>query len=128
LKGNITDQWSISAGYTYLENETAAGDTRRESPENSFSIWNNYQVNEKLAFGLGVIYQDDSLTGDGSSSELPSYVRVDAGVSYALSESFTIALHVENLFDTDYYPSSHSTHQVTVGAPLNATLSVSGSF
>ena len=37
-------------------------------------------------------------------------------------------LTVENLTDELYFPSSHSMHQVTVGAPLNARLSISGRF
>jgi len=39
-----------------------------------------------------------------------------------------LQLNVENLTDTLYFPNAHSTHQVTVGAPINARLSLIGSF
>ncbi len=57
-----------------------------------------------------------------------SYTRVDAAVFYKLSDSYRIQLNVENLFDTDYYPHSHSTHQISVGAPINAALTIRGEF
>jgi len=128
LKGKISDQWFVNAGFTHLDSKTASGKITRDTPENSFSIWNNYKVNDKLALGLGLIYQDETLTGNGSSSKLPSYFRVDAGAAYQLNEACRISLHIENLFDTDYYPTSHSTHQATVGAPINATLGVTYRF
>ncbi len=128
LKGNITDQWFITTGYTYLDSKTPSGDTTRDTPEHAFSIWNKYQVNDKLDLGLGLTYQDESLTGNGSSSRLPSYVRVDAGASYQLNQDCKLSLHIENLFDTNYSPTSHSTHQTTVGAPINATFAVKYRF
>ena len=59
---------------------------------------------------------------------LPSYTRVDAAVFYDLSASTRIQLNVENLTDELYFPNSHSTHQATVGAPINARLSVTARF
>ena len=130
LKGYITDKLSINAGYTYLDAENANGSRPRETPEHSASIWGTYQVNEKLSFGLGLVYQDESLAQDSDSSDatLPDYVRVDAGISYQLNDNYNIGLHIENLFDTDYFPTSHTDDQVTVGAPINATFSVRGTF
>jgi catecholate siderophore receptor len=37
-------------------------------------------------------------------------------------------VNIENLTDTDYFPSSHSTHQATVGAPLNARFAITKDF
>lgn len=128
LKGSVTDAWFISAGYSNLEGETSSGETPRELPEHSFSLWNNYQATDKLSLGLGFTYQSESLISDGGSDKLPSYTRFDAAASYKVSDAVKVQLNVENLFDSTYYPSAHSTHQVTVGAPLNAKLSVSAKF
>lgn len=128
LQGRLTDNLSIQAGYTKLDGETADGEDPRELPDNMASIWTSYQANEKLGFGLGVVYQDDSLISDGSDLVLPSYTRVDAAVSYDVSEKLRVQLNIENLFDEDYYPNAHSTHQVTVGEPVNARLSLTGRF
>ncbi|MEC8826402.1 MAG: TonB-dependent siderophore receptor [Verrucomicrobiota bacterium] len=133
LTGFLTDRWFVSAGYTYLDSEQVnrAGPTGlrpRELPEHMFSIWNQYAVNDRLGLGLGLVYQDQSFANNSNSSIMPSYTRVDAAVFYKLSDSYRIQLNVENLFDTDYYPHSHSTHQISVGAPINAALTIRGEF
>ena len=127
LMGKLTDQWFISAGYTYLDGETASGDATPELPTHSFSIWNSYQITDKLGAGLGVIYQDESFS-NGLDATLPSYVRVDLAAHYDFSDSLRVSLNIENLFDTNYYPDSHSTHQVSVGAPINARLGFTAQF
>jgi catecholate siderophore receptor len=129
FNGQITDQWSLTAGYSYLDGKTDSGDRPRELPENMLSVWNHYQVTEKLGLGLGAVYQDDSKIKDSATSpELPSFFRVDAAAYYQVSENLRLQVNIENLLDEEYYPSAHSTHQATVGAPLNATFSLSGSF
>ena len=85
-------------------------------------------MTDQFGLGLGIIYQDESLTGNGSSSKLPSFVRVDAAAYYSITDDIRVQLNVENLFDTDYYPTSHSTHQATVGAPINANLGFTARF
>ena len=76
----------------------------------------------------GLTYQDESFIDNGNSAVLPSYTRVDAAAYYDVSETLRVQLNVENLADTLYFPNAHSTHQVTVGAPLNARLSIRGRF
>ncbi|MEO1661573.1 MAG: TonB-dependent siderophore receptor [Pseudomonadota bacterium] len=128
LQGELTDYWFISAGYSNLSGETSAGAEPRELPEQTFSIWNNFEVNEKLGFGIGATYQDEALIRDGSTLTLPSFTRVDAAAYYDFSDDLRIQLNVENLTDEVYFPTSHSTHQATVGAPLNAKVKISGKF
>jgi len=135
LSGRITDQWFISAGYSYLDGEDSNGFKPREIPKHMFSIWNRYQLTEKLGIGLGAIYQDESYISNidpdnvpDVRAELPSFVRVDAAAYYQLTENMRLQVNIENLLDELYFPSAHSTHQATVGAPLNATFSISGRF
>ena len=129
LLGSVTDQWFVSAGYTSLDANSPTGVRLREAPENMFSIWNNYSVSDRLALNLGVIYQDESkITNSATSAILPEYVRVDVGANYALTENTTLGLNIENLTDELYFPHAHSTHQASVGAPINAMLSVTSSF
>ena len=125
----ISDQWTISAGYTNLDGETTSGNRPAELPEDSFSIWNSFQLSEKLGFGLGAIYQGESTPkGGASKGTVPSFTRVDAAAYYKLSDNLRLQVNVENLLDEEYYPHAYSSHQFTVGAPINATVSVSGSF
>ena len=128
LDGQITEDFTIRAGYTYLDGETGDGVEPRELPEHMASIWGNYYVSPKWAIGLGATYQDESLITDGGSATLPDYTRVDAAVYYQISENLQVQLNVENLFDEEYYPYAHSTHQVSVGDSMNARLTISGKF
>ena len=45
-----------------------------------------------------------------------------------LSERFSIQLNVENLTDTDYFPSAHTDNNISTGEPINARLSVRVKF
>ncbi|MEZ5566882.1 MAG: TonB-dependent siderophore receptor [Halioglobus sp.] len=128
VEGRITDDLFIRGGYSYFDGSTGGGEEPRELPENMASIWGNYQIDSQWAVGLGATYQDESLINDGGSAKLPAYTRVDAAVYYQLSETLRIQLNVENLLDEEYYPYAHSTHQVSVGEPLNVRLTVTGSF
>ena len=76
--------------------------------------------------GLGLTYQDESFINNSNSAVLPSYVRLDAAAYYDVSDNLRLQVNVENLTDELYFPNSHSTHQATVGAPINARFSVSG--
>ena len=109
----------------------------QETPENLFSVWNNYLVSDRLAVNFGVIYQDSSILDhdDGKTSGyanpkayLPDYTRIDVGAAYALTNNTSVQVQVENLTDELYFPSGHDTHQATVGAPVNATFSITSSF
>lgn len=127
LIGTLTDNWFLSAAYTNLDAETG-GKRLKETPESVFSIWNSYLVNDRLALSLGILHQDESHITNGSTAILPDYTRIDVGASYLLSENTRVQLNVENLTDELYFPHSHGTHQATVGAPINAMLSVTSSF
>ena len=127
-KGALNDKTSIAFGYTSLDGETAGGDTPRELPETMYSVFVQHQANERLNYGIGLTYQDESLIKDGSTSHLPDYTRIDASLSYIMSDDTTLRVNIENLTDEEYYPHSHSTHQASVGDPMNAKISLSRKF
>ena len=132
--GSLTDKLYSSASYTRLNAQTNKNGTlvpSQEAPENLFSIWNNYLVNDRLSVNLGVIYQDSSIIDIDHPDPhpyLPEYTRVDAGVAYELTDNTRIQVRVENLFDELYFPNAHDDHQVTVGAPINAMFTITSSF
>lgn len=129
LQGYITDKWFVTANYSNLDGENARGVELRELPENTMSVWTTYQLSDVLGFGIGATYQDESFVVTATDSPvLPSYTRVDASAYYELNNGMRLQLNVENLTDTLYFPNAHSRHQATVGAPINARLSVIGSF
>ena len=133
LNGQFTDSWSAVASYTSLDGEQVSrsgptGLDPRELPENMFSLWNKFQISDRFGLGLGVTYQDESFINNGNSAVLPSYTRADASAYYDISEKLRVQVNIENLTDELYFPNSHSTHQATVGAPINALLTLSGKF
>ena len=133
LTGYLNDDWRITANYSHLEGEIVdrngpTGRTPRELPENTFSVWSTYQVNDVFGVGLGATYQDESFINNGNSAVLPSYTRWDASAYYDISEDLRVQLNIENLTDELYFPNAHATHQATVAAPLNAMLTVVGRF
>ena len=133
LEGQLTEAWHISAAYSHLDGEQmgrtgSKGLRPRELPENMFSVWNFVQLTPKLGAGLGLTYQDESFINNSNTARLPSYTRVDAALYYEWSDDIRVQLNFENLGDTVYFPSSHSTHQASVGAPFNARLAVTMDF
>ena len=128
ILGALTDKWYLSAGYTSLDAESSTGGRLREAPEDMFSIWNNYLLSDRLAVNLGVIYQGESQIGSSTTPVLPDYTRVDVGARYALTDNTRLQVNIENLTDELYFPNSHSTHQASVGAPVNATFGITSSF
>ena len=82
-----------------------------------------------MGLGLGAIYKGDSTPKGGSTTvTVPSFTRVDAAAYYQLSENLRLQVNIENLLDTTYYPHAYDDHQFTVGAPLNAAVSIKGTF
>jgi catecholate siderophore receptor len=127
LAGELTDRWSLTTGYSYLDGEVQRadgsgndGNRTRQTPEHMFSIWNSYRASERLRIGLGATYQDSFFVSEDNSVEVPSYVRVDAAAYYTLSDSMRVQLNVENLLDEEYFPDAHSNTNISTGRPLNA--------
>lgn len=133
VQGQLTDQWYISAGYSNLDGEQVnrsgpTGLRPRELPEHMFSLWNGYQVTDQFGVGLGLTYQDETFIDNGNNAVLPAYTRIDASAFYDIHEDLRVQFNVENLADEVYFPNAHSTHQVSVGAPVNARITVRGKF
>ncbi len=133
LQGEVMPGWEVAAGFSYLDGEQVdqtgpTGLRPRELPETTFSIWNQVAVTDRFGIGLGLTHQGDSFIDNGNNAVLPAYTRVDASAYYDVSENLRVQVNVENVTDTLYFPNAHSTHQVTVGAPINARFAVSAKF
>lgn len=130
--GDLTDDWFVSAGYSHLDGEvdggTFDGNRPRQTPENMFSVWTQYQLTDRLAIGGGATYQDEFFVREDNSVLVPDYVRFDAAVFYDLSDDTRLQLNIENLLDEDYFPDAHSNDNISTGEPLNARLTVRHHF
>lgn len=142
LTGDLTDKWSVSTGYSYLNGRVEDvsdlngssvagaldGNEPRQTPKHMVSLWNNYQLTESLGLGLGASYQDSYFVNEDNSVEVPSYIRFDAAAYYDVSDDIRLQVNIENLFDENYFPDAHNNNNITTGAPLNARFSLATKF
>ena len=133
VNGKISDRTSVSFGYSDMDGEAGDGGTAYEVPETMYSLFIDHQASERLSYGIGLTYQDESIIKQKTRQAepqpyMPDYTRIDASLSYVMSDDTTVRVIIENLADEDYYPHSHATHQVSVGDPTNAKISLSRKF
>ena len=100
------------------------GNATRQTPDNMFSIWNNFRVSDRLRFGVGATYQDSFFVREDNSVRVPSFTRVDAALFYDINARTRVQVNIENLLDEDYFPDAHSNNNISTGEPLNARFSV----
>jgi catecholate siderophore receptor len=129
IKGKVHKKLYVAFGYTNLNGKTSSGGKPRELPGHTLSLWAMYDLSDNFGYALGVTQQGESNIKDNNSALLlPGYSRIDFAAFYNLSSDVIVRLNVENLTDKLYFPHSHSTHQASVGEPLNARLSITKSF
>ena len=129
LKGQLTDRLDVMVGYSSLDGETSSGGEPREIPDHTFSLYAKYQVSDKYGLAFGITRQGESKIKDNNPDlVLPKFTRVDLGFYYRLSNGLQLQANIENLNDELYFPHSHSTHQVSVGEPFNAHISIRKEF
>ena len=113
VAGQLTDQFSVTAAYTFQDSEVvkAEGDDAAEegmelarTPENSFSVWGRYEVNEKLALGLGAQYVDEryNSTDPGGREIADDYLIYDMMASYTINDHWAVQLNGSNITDEEY--------------------------
>ncbi len=128
--GNITDAWSISAGYAHQKTKVTNGsgiaadgsDGLTYSPDDSFSSWTSYRAPFGLEIAGGVRYTSGMRRGtDGAVGTPPrtqGYTVVDALLGYAVNDNVKLRLNAYNLFDKDYVAAiNKSGYRYTPGQP-----------
>ncbi|MFA7556055.1 MAG: catecholate siderophore receptor Fiu [Spongiibacteraceae bacterium] len=139
--GNITPNWSVSAGYTYMDTEvtvgeaiTASGDDNLTyTPDDAFTSWTTYRFPFGLTVGGGVRYTAGLTKGSDGAVGTPdytdSYTLVDAVVSYPVLDNVTLRLNAYNLTDEDYVASiNKSGYRYNPGTARTFLLSADMSF
>ena len=126
VAGRITSAWSVFGGYTYQEAEITrdqsatilSGNRLANTPEQTLSLWNRYDVNEMWSVALGIISREHSYASSDNTVELPGYTRVDAAVFAKLDKNLRLQLNIENLLDKEYYVYAHSNNNISPGSPV----------
>lgn len=125
--GEIMPHWRLSLAYTLQEGRiitaTAAAPAGRDVPQmprHMVAAWTRYDVTDRIGLGLGLVHQSESHASISNAVALPAFTRVDLGLFVALTDRIQLQVNVENLLDTDYFPTAHNDNNITTGAPLNA--------
>lgn len=128
LVGKPVDGLSLSLGYAYLDGKitstttsAATGTTLQQVPKHQITAWARYDVTDRIGFGAGLTHLSEQFASLSNGVVLPSYTRVDAAMFFEATDTLSLQLNVENLFDEDYYPSAHGDNNIQPGAPLNAS-------
>ena len=128
--GNITDDWSISAGYGHQKTKVTNGNAvavdgstgLTYAPDDSFSSWTSYRAPFGLEIAGGVRYTSGMRRGtDGAAGTPPrtqGYTVVDALLGYAVNDNVTLRVNAYNLFDKHYVAAiNKSGYRYTPGQP-----------
>ena len=103
VRANLT--WTDSEIVKDAINPTVVGNTPRRQADLVYSITGRYNLDEG-SVGANIIGTTDSYAQDGidqndpDALKLDGYVQVNAFAQYLLSESFSVSLNINNLFDT----------------------------
>jgi catecholate siderophore receptor len=113
--GRLASNWSVFAGYTFLDGEVVRSNTPFEvgqrldnTPKHSMSAWTTYQLTPALTIGGGAQYMGARTSNIRSSSTdrfattAPGYWVSDAVISYRLNKSTMLRLNLYNLADKEY--------------------------
>ncbi|MBD2258236.1 TonB-dependent siderophore receptor [Pseudanabaena sp. FACHB-2040] len=133
LGGEILPGWNMTTSYTLLDafvsqdNRDIVGNRLANVPDNQFSLWSTYEIQEGnlqgLGFGLGLFYLSDRAGDLDNTFTLPSYFRTDAALFYR-RDNWRAQLNIENLFNTAYFTSSDEFQFVRPGAPFGLSARV----
>jgi len=114
VSGNITPEWNIFGGYTYLDAKLIddgagnnSGNQIKFIAPHSFSIWSTFKVTPQLDLGGGVNYTGKRYVNDANTQTFRPYARLDATIGYAVSDNLDLRLNVQNLTNKLYYDASH---------------------
>ena len=145
LQGDIMSNWQIYGGYAWMNarvtqpfnsNTTAttaslvpAGNKVGLVPEHTLSLWNKFDLGNRWGTGVGIIYQGASYTSFLNTVRLPAFARADAALYYTFAGGKTkLSINVENLLNKKYWPTVDGDNNISVGAPINARLTLTMKF
>lgn len=135
VNGNITRSWTIAGGYAHQNAEITSATTAARAgaqvalvPHSTFSVWNKYQVMQKLSFGVGVIHRSDMFAAIDNAVVLPGYTKVDAAVYFPFAEKWKLQAHFENLLNKKYYLNADGNNNISPGSPRAVRVSLVTSF
>lgn len=97
IRGSVT--WTDAEISEDAINPDVVGNTPRRQADFIYSLITRYNY-EKGSAGLSFIGTTDAYAQDNNDLKFDGYTQVNAFASYFLSESLSVSLNINNLFDT----------------------------
>ncbi|WP_135443966.1 TonB-dependent receptor [Vibrio tasmaniensis] len=131
-RGQITELWDISVGYSYLDAEDKdTGKKPNDVSDHLFSLWSTYQLYENWRLGGGVKYVGDRYAGNNEAVALGDYTTVDLMAAYTTGRH-KVQANAYNVLGEKYILGATSgksgTNQIGYGAPAEFMLSYGYQF
>lgn len=73
------------------------------APEQSASLWTNYNLTNQLSLGAGAAYTGKTYTNTSNSASVPGYTTVNAMAKYHFNKQTKLQVNINNIFDKKYY-------------------------
>ncbi|WP_085608083.1 MULTISPECIES: TonB-dependent siderophore receptor [unclassified Pseudomonas] len=135
VTGQVTDAVRVIGAFAWIDAEVTKGDAAIPAgsrilgvAKRSGSLLGVYEFQDGRLrgsdIGAALTYVGDRSGESGSDFELPAYHTVDLLAHYKASDTVTLGLNLNNLFDEKYYERSYSNYWVNPGEPRNFTVSL----
>ena len=143
LSGQITHEWSVLAGYTFLDSKILEsnsgpdtlplptlpdeGNRIQNTPKHSANVWTTYQLPWRLSVGGGIRFVDDRYGNNANTRRVDSYWTADLTAVYGVSEHVDVRVNVFNLNDAYYFDRLGGGHLIP-GPARSASVSLGFKF
>jgi iron complex outermembrane receptor protein len=96
----VTDDWKLTASYTFLQTHLNPRQDYDNNPQNQFQIHSYVNLPHHVELDGAIYYVDqiNPLLGN-TTTTIPSYVRVDLGVTWRPTKSLELGIFGQNLAD-----------------------------
>lgn len=129
IAGEPAKGWNLSAGYTYTSSKDADGERANTPiPRHGLKLFSSYRLRgdwSPLTVGAGMNWQSEY--GYVGEPNQKGFAVFNLMARYAIDRQFSVAVHVNNVFDKTYY-SGVSAYGGLYGAPRNVMASVKYAF
>jgi outer membrane receptor for ferric coprogen and ferric-rhodotorulic acid len=133
LNGEMTPNWNIGAGYTYVKSEYASGTQKgdpynTQTPKHIFRAFSSYHIpGSGWTIGGNVRVQSrfyNAGTSNGINYKINQGGMALAGLmaQYRINQQAELNLTIDNLFDRKYYASAEGLYYVYYGEPRRFAL------
>lgn len=132
--GQLSDAVRVIGAYAYIDAEVTKDNVIKEGSDllgiarNNASLMAVYefQDGEMRGSDIGIAgnYVGDRSGQTGTQFELPAYSTVDLLAHYKASDTVSVGLNLNNLFDRKYYERSYNSTWVLPGEPRNLSVSL----